>query len=549
MFSARGGTAIAGKVGYAVSCALAALVLVASGFTYWVKAKADSLGGSNVLSGGPSTGPMNILLMGLESRTYWSGRPLPRGLEDIMHIGSVGGDATNTLILLHIFAGGQKAVGISIPRDDWVTMAGTGGYGGTQGKIDQAYGFAMANKMSQLAQQDSGMSSATRNFLGNEAGRLAEVQTVEQLTGVHIDHFAEMNLDGFYELAKATGGIEACITPTTVNGVPNANLYDTPSGWNAVADGYNLKKGGTQYLHLAAAQALSFVRDRDSLPNLDLDRTHRQQAVLDYVIWKLEHQGVLSDISQLNSLMTVAKQYLITSGGWDLLQFAGEMKSLTGKNLTFQTLPVLGYQTINGQAANVVNTAYIKQFVHDTFYPSPASAGSTTNSAKPAQKKPAAELAPSATTVDVYNGGYTKGLAKQLSQALISAGYKAGKVGNITARSSTEVLYGTGAAASAAKIAGSFSGVPATASPSVAAGHVEVLLGTDATSVPSGIRSSSASSSGSSSSASSSSASSSSASSSSSSSSSASKASKSNGASGGVVSVKANAPYGIPCVY
>jgi LCP family protein required for cell wall assembly len=547
MFSARGGTAITGKVGYTVSCALAAVVLVASGFTYWVKAKADSLGGSNVLSGGPSTGPMNILLMGLESRTYWSGRPLPRGLEDIMHIGSVGGNATNTLILLHIFAGGQKAVGISIPRDDWVTMVGTGGYGGTQGKIDQAYGFAMSNKMSQLVQQNSGMSSAQRNFLGNEAGRLAEVQTVEQLTGVHIDHFAEMNLDGFYELAKATGGIEACITPTTVNGVPNANLYDTPSGWNAVTDGYNLTKGGTQYLHLAAAQALSFVRDRDSLPNTDLSRTHRQQAVLDYVIWKLEHQGVLSDISQLNSLMTVAKQYLITSGGWDLLQFAGEMKSLTGKNLTFQTLPIVTYQTIDGQSANVVNTAYIKQVVHNTFYPAPASAGSTTHTAKPAQKKPAASsLAPSATTVDVYNGGYTAGLASQLSQALTSAGFKAGKVGNITARSSTQVLYGTGAAASAAKIAGSFSGVTATASSSVAAGHVEVLLGKDATSVPSGIGSSSASGSGSSSSASPSSSSSSPAPTASRS---APTASQSNGASGGVVTVKANAPYGIPCVY
>src|SRR5258708_572324 len=85
MFSARGG-AIAGKFGYAVSCVMAAVGLAASGVAYYVKNKADSIGGSNVLSGGPSTGPMNILLMGLESRTYWSGQPLPRGLEDAMHI-------------------------------------------------------------------------------------------------------------------------------------------------------------------------------------------------------------------------------------------------------------------------------------------------------------------------------------------------------------------------------------------------------------------------------------------------------------------------------
>jgi hypothetical protein len=336
-----------------------------------------------------------------------------------------------------------------------------------------------------------------------------------------------------------------------VNGVPNANLSDYNSGWNAVADGYNLRKGGTQYLHLAAAQALAFVRDRDSLPGTDLGRTKRQQAVLDYVIWKLRHQGALSDISQLSSLLTVAKQYLITSGSWDMLQFAGEMKSLTGRNLSFQTLQPAGYQTIDGQAANVVNPASIKQIVHDTFYPSPASAGSATHPAKPAPKKSATELAPGATTVDVYNGNGTPGLAGQLSRALTSAGFKAGKVGTIATRSSTQVLYGTGAAASAAKIAGYYSGVTAAASSSVAAGHVEVLLGTDAPSVPSGIVSSSASGSSSSSSGSPSSSSSSGSSSSSSPSTGASSArsSSDNGAAGGTISVSASARYGIPCVY
>jgi LCP family protein required for cell wall assembly len=532
MFSAGGGASIAGKVGYTVSCILAALVLTASGVAYYVKAEADSVGGSNVLSGGPSTGPMNILLMGLESRTYWNGQPLPRGLEDAMHIGSVGGDATNTLILIHIFAGGQKAVGFSIPRDDWVNMVGTGGYGGAQGKIDQAYGFAMSNKMSQLATQEPGMSSAARNFQGNEAGRLAAVQTVEALTGVHIDHFAELNLDGFYQLAQVTGGIEACLKswPGSPGLGPGQNLHDTNSG-------ANFKPG---YQHLDAAQALAFVRERDNLPNGDLDRTHRQQAALDYVIWKLRHQGVLSDIGQLSSLLTVAKQYLITSSGWDLLQFAGEMKSLTGGNLTFETLPIQSYANyvIGGQqqSVNVVDPAQIQQIVHKAFYPPAASGSSPANSAPPSQKS-ASDLAPGATTVDVYNGGYTAGLAGQLSQALTSAGYKAGHVGNIAKQSSTQVLYGTGAEASAVKIAGAFSGVSAAASSSVAAGHVQVVLGTDATSVPSGIGSSSAS------------GPSSSPASPSPSAGSAPAASQGNGANGGAVSVQANAPYGIPCVY
>jgi LCP family protein required for cell wall assembly len=365
MFRARGGAAIAGKAGYALGCIAASLVLVASGFAYYVKSQVASIGGSDVISSpvsSPSIAPMNILLMGLESRTYWSGQPLPKSLEDAMHIGSLGGDATNTLILIHIFAGGQKAVGFSIPRDDWVNMVGTGGYGGAQGKIDQAYGFALANKESQLA--GSHMSPGGIAWQGNEAGRLAEIQTVEALTGEHIDHFAELNLEGFYRLAQVFGGIEVCL---------NDRAYDpTYSGAN-IPPGYHL---------LNASQALAFVRQRHNLPNGDLDRTHRQQAVIDYVIWKLEHQGVFTDLGQLSQLLTVAKQYLITDQSWNLLDFLSDMKALTGKNLTFTTLPIVGYQTIDGQDANVVNTAYIKQVVHNTFYP-PAP--------KPAPKKTAAK--------------------------------------------------------------------------------------------------------------------------------------------------------------
>jgi LCP family protein required for cell wall assembly len=521
MFRAHGNAAIAGKAGYTLGCVFAAVILVVSGFAYYVKAQADSFGGSNAISGGPSTGPMNILLMGLESRTYWSGRPLPRGLEDIMHIGHAGGNATNTLILIHIFAGGQKAVGFSIPRDNWVNMVGTSGYGGTQGKIDQAYGFALANKENQLAQQDPGISSAQRNIQGNEAGQRAEIQTVEALTGVHIDHFAALNLVGFYQLSQVFGGIEVCLSKPAYD--PGYSGADIPAG----------------YHHLDAAQALAFVRQRENLTNGDLDRTHRQQAVLDYVIWKLKHQGILSDIGQLNSLLSIAKQYVITDSSLQILQFAGEMQSLTGKNLTFHTLPIVSYQNIDGQAANVVNPAYIKQVVHNTFY-APATPKSTAKKPATSVRKPpsAASLAPGATTVDVYNGGYTAGLAGQLSRALTSAGYNAGKVATITSRPSTQVLYGTGAAASAAKIAGYFNGVTATASSSVAAGHVEVLLGTDATSVPTTIGSSSASAPSSSAPGSPTP----------SASSSAPTASQSNGASGGAVTVKANAPYGIPCV-
>ncbi len=460
---------VVAKAGYALSCVAAALVLAVSGFSYFVVKDVSSIGGSHAILSGPSIGAQNILLMGLESRTDWNGNILPNDILNALHAGSrqgvengVGGNATNTLILIHIPAGGKKAVGFSIPRDDWVTFPATY-YGQTQGKVDQAYGDALADKESQLRQQDPGMSQNQVAFQGNEAGRAAAVNTVEALTGVHIDHFAEVNLDGFYELASVLGGVEVCLNHPVA--------YDSYSGFYAHHAGHQ---------HLNAVMALAFVRQRHGLINGDLDRTHRQQAFLDSVMQQLRTEGVLSDLTKINSLLSVARQYVITDSGWDLLDFASQMRSLTSGNLSFHTLPIQGYETIDGQDANQVNVPYIQQLVQETFYPAPRTA---TAAPRPASTSAASAADAAKTTVDVFNGGSTPGLAGQVSAALVKDGYKAGQVGNTSALTTTEVLYGAGSAASAGKIAALF-GVTATASAAVTAGHVEVMLGAGAT-VPS----------------------------------------------------------------
>ncbi len=322
----------AAKAGYALSCVAAALVLAISGFSYFVVHEVSTIGGSHAIASGPSIGAQNILLIGLESRTDWQGNILPNDVLKALHAcnrqeieDGCGGNATNTLILIHIPAGGKKAVGVSIPRDDWVTFADTLG---TQqiGKIDQAYGVSMAARESQLTAQDPGISQDQLAFEGNEAGRAATVATVEALTGVHIDHFAELNLDGFYELAKVLGGVEVCLN----HPVP----YDQNSGFSAAHAGLQ---------HLDAKMALAFVRQRDGLANGDLDRTHRQQAFLDSVLHQLRSDGVLDDLTKVSALLSVAKQYLITDAGWNLLDFITQMRSLTSGNLTFYTLPIVGY--------------------------------------------------------------------------------------------------------------------------------------------------------------------------------------------------------------
>ncbi len=448
----------AGKTGYALSCILAALVLVISGAAYFLIRDVNGIGGSHAITSGPSTGTQNILLMGLESRRDWNGNILPASILAQLHAGSaqgvadgVGGNDTNTLILIHVPAGGKKAVGFSIPRDDWVGFAGTVGPQ-QQGKVDQAYGVSMYYEQAKLRQQQPGLSQDQLAFLGNEAGRAAAVATVEKLTGVHIDHFAEVNLDGFYELAKVFGGVQVCLKHP---------VYDVNSGADFRAG----------YQHLDAAQALAFVRQRDGLPNGDLDRTHRQQAFVDSVMHQLRAEGVLGDLSKLDALLSVARQYVITDAGWNLLDFAAEMRDLTSGNLVFRTLPIKGYATIDGQDANAVDPAAIRAIVQAAFYPKPGS---------PHGQRQTAARAARQTTVDVLNGGDTAGLAGRVSAALGRAGYRAGRVANTSSRASTAIRFGSGASASAGRIARLF-GVTATASSSVPPGHVEIMLGASAT--------------------------------------------------------------------
>jgi anionic cell wall polymer biosynthesis LytR-Cps2A-Psr (LCP) family protein len=395
---------IAGKVVYVLVCLGAAVLLVVAGYAHKVVGLTTAIGqgipiDNGAISPGPTVGAMNILVMGLESRTNYEGQTLPNSLLTAMHAGNassvsagqVGSQDTNTLILIHIFAGGQKAVGFSIPRDDLVTYPHT--YDGqSEGKIDGAYAYAYVQYLSQHSGSERG---ATLYLHANQAGQAATIATVQSVTGQHIDHFVEVNLAGFYYLAAAFGGIEVCLQPAPAQGgfPAGANLTDTDtlvypptdnSGFNAYKDGYSKKQGGAQYLHLSAAQSLAFVRSRDTLPGVDLGRTKRQQATIDYVIYELKHEGAFADLGKLNALLDTASQYLITDSTFDLLDFATDMRALDGQNLSFQTLPytpennvyVPGYPGL--QDVNIIDLKAIKALVSDAFNPPPDNGVQTT---------------------------------------------------------------------------------------------------------------------------------------------------------------------------
>ncbi|MEU5899545.1 LCP family protein [Streptomyces venezuelae] len=107
------------------------LVLCGGAAAWYLYREIDSIGSSAALGDdAPKSqdGSTNILLMGLDTRKDQNGEDLPEDVLSKLHAGSsdIGGYNANTLILLHVPAGGGKAKGFSIPRDDLVEIPGHG---------------------------------------------------------------------------------------------------------------------------------------------------------------------------------------------------------------------------------------------------------------------------------------------------------------------------------------------------------------------------------------------------------------------------------------
>lgn len=290
----------------------------------------------DILTGGDRTsqhGDSNILLIGLDSRKDMHGNDLPpEFVTDELHAGDsdAGGYNTNTLILLHVPGDGSRATAAAIPRDDYVDIPGYG-----KNKIKEAYGMAKADADAELEEQ--GVTDPTeREQRSRDAGRRSTLATVQKLLRVPIDHFAEVNLVGFYDIAKALGPLEVCL---------NAPVDDPYSGAHFPA--------GRQSLD--ASQALSFVRQRHGLDNGDLDRTRRQQAYLTAVLRNLDSTGVLGSVAKMRGLFDTVKSDVVMDDDLDPVAFAAQARNLTRGKLDFYTLPVEGYDTVDGGAVNIVD--------------------------------------------------------------------------------------------------------------------------------------------------------------------------------------------------
>ncbi|WP_084725185.1 LCP family protein [Streptacidiphilus melanogenes] len=467
------------KAGRAALATASAVVLLGSGVS-WITyhSLADGLNTSDALGVTQRHAPpkldnsINLLLIGLDSRKDMNGNDLPKQfVEQDLHAGSsdIGGYNTNTLILLHIPANGGKVQAFSIPRDDYVeTLNGDGSSQGHH-KVKEAYGLAKAAIEPRLKAQ--GLTGAALEQQSREAGREATLATVQQFLGVRIDHFAEVNLLGFYDIAKVVQPVTVCLKHATKD--------PAMAGQGSGADfhaGYNT---------LDAAQALSFVRQRHNLTNGDLDRTHRQQAFISSVMYKLKQEGLFDDLGKMQGLLGVVKKDVVLDSQWNILDFAQQVPNLTGGNVVFNTLPIQGFATRNGESVNLVDEQQIQRIMHRLTsvdpHPSAAAPAGSSPAAPDTAPQPAGPVAPA--TVDVLNASGITGLAAQKQKDLVDAGWTAGRTGNAPSHARTVIRYGSGAsAAQAARQIAAKLGVPATpaASTGLTAGHVEVLLGTDA---------------------------------------------------------------------
>ncbi|WP_232292119.1 LCP family protein [Frankia sp. QA3] len=256
---------------------------------------------------------------------------VPTGTENWLLVGSdvrtgsdaakVGGARSDTMMIAHLSEDGTTQV-VSIPRDLYLPIpAYTDGDGGTH-----------------RARRDR------VNSAFNSGGPALLVATLEQLTGVRIDHYAEIDFGGFQRMTTAIGGVDVCLTASpyvetvtldNFRRVHSTNLNDPSSGF----------VGQPGINHLVGAQALAFVRQRHGFIDGDLSRIHRQQAFLAAVFRKVSSGDVLLRPAKLAAFLGAVTRSTVLDDATDLTdlrRLADRLRGMDSGAVTFATIPVTG---------------------------------------------------------------------------------------------------------------------------------------------------------------------------------------------------------------
>lgn len=437
------------RVGLAVA---SALVLLLTG-TAWGLFRDLTAGitTTDVIAGSEHGGAQNILIVGVDSRTDAKGNPLPPEVLRTLHSGADTGVLnSDTIMLLHVPEGGGAAVAFSIPRDSYVDIPGS-----RRDKINAAYPATKARVAEELV-ADGVRDPAHIEAQAGKAGREALIGAVEGITGLTVDHYAEINLLGFYNLTTAIGGVDVCLKAPVDDQLSGARF---PAGRQTIS----------------GAEALAFVRQRHGLPEGDLSRIRRQQVFLAAVADKVLSAGTLADPAALGALGDVARQSLVIDDGWDVLAFAKQASDIAAGNIEFVTIPTRGLDNNTRGDVVVVDRYEVRGFVERRIAEQEKAAAEAT--AKPAPKP--VDVIASRYVVDVRNGSDKSGLASAVAAHLRSLGFLHGTIDNTEATPTSVVRY-TGVDGNAADtVAEQLGGMETESVDDVTPGHLLVMIGAD----------------------------------------------------------------------
>ncbi|MFB7618417.1 LCP family protein [Kitasatospora sp. NPDC056181] len=244
-------------------------------------------------------GSTTFLVVGTDER---DGIP-EKTLKEVLHAGGESCHCTDTMMIVQLAGDGARADVVSIPRDSYVDIpahrdrATRKEVPAGKGKINAAYGMG---------------------------GPQLTVATVEQNTGLRIDHYVQVDFAGFVSAVDAVGGVRVCTAKP---------LKDEYSGLDLPA--------GTSTLD--GAGALRYVRARHVDASSDLGRMHRQQKLVAQLLHQLADGGTLLNPVRLarvtDSLLGSVKADKDLTAD-ELITLATRMKDLSGDRADFATVPL-----------------------------------------------------------------------------------------------------------------------------------------------------------------------------------------------------------------
>ncbi|WP_406352787.1 LCP family protein [Streptomyces sp. NBC_00658] len=282
-----------------LALALLTLVLVVVayviGLYFWGDSRLRHTDAFDTYADQPSADPgADWLLIGSDSRSELTSEQRKK-----LHVGNNEVFNTDTIMVLHYGDSGPYLV--SIPRDSYVAIPGHG-----KNKINAAYALG---------------------------GPKLLTRTVEQATGLKLDHYAEVNFLGFVDVVDSLGGVTICVA--------KGGLHDEKSG--ADFDAGCQRMDGTQ--------ALAYVRARYSDPLGDLGRVRRQRQLVSAVADKAMSAAVVVPPWRLIPWLGASFDALTVDDGTgvrDLAQMGWRMKELAGGEGATTTVPVGEETTVEG---------------------------------------------------------------------------------------------------------------------------------------------------------------------------------------------------------